>query len=426
MTLFIPMALLLTIVFSRLARERFRAIRSQLSRLNSYIQESVSGIAIIQLFGRQLAFSRKFNELSTEYLQRTLAQIRLFGAFMPFTELLSSMAIALILWYGGAQIIDKSLTIGELVAFLSYMRLFFQPLRELSQKYSIVQSALASAERIFDTLDTKRQLNDPPQPLQLDEVDGGIRFDDITFGYEAGKPVLENFTLAVVPGEILAVVGTTGSGKTTLVNLLLRFYDPQSGTIRIDNCDIRQMRLEDLRHLVGVILQDVVILKDTLLANIVMNSGRSRRQVEEILERTGMTRFVQRLPDGLDTELGEGARELSTGEKQLLSFARTLCRDPAILVFDEATASIDSETEDILEQAVASSFAGRTSIIIAHRLSTIRRADRIIVMENGRIVEQGSDAALLQTGGYYARLVELDLLVGAENASAAPLPPRKR
>ncbi|MEE4166365.1 MAG: ABC transporter ATP-binding protein [Desulfocapsaceae bacterium] len=409
MMIFVPLSLGITVVFAGLAREKFRAIRSQLSRLNSYIQESVSGITIIQLFGRQEAVKTHFSTLSHEYLQRTLRQIRLFAAFMPLTELLSSLAIGLILWYGGTQIIGRNLTIGELVAFLAYMRLFFQPLRELSQKYSIVQSALASAERIFNMLDKERLITETSAPVSLGRPEGRLVFDHLTFGYEENKPVLHDLSMTIEPGQTVAVVGTTGSGKTTLISLLMRFYNPQQGTISIDGVNINKMKLKELRTTIGVILQDVFILQDTLLANIVMDSGCSREYVLEVLEQTGMTRFLDLLPDGLNTIIGEGGHELSTGEKQLLSFARVLCRNPAILILDEATAFIDSVTEDILEQAIEDSFSGRTSIIIAHRLSTIRRADHIIVMDRGKIIERGTHAELIARSGRYAEMIRLDL-----------------
>jgi len=409
MTIFVPVSALVTILFARLARAGFRAIRRQLVRLNSFLQEAISGMTILQLFGREGKSLREFEDLSHGYLERTLSQIRLFGTFMPITEFMSSLATALILWYGGGEILRSRLTLGELVAFISYMRLFFQPLRELSQKYSIVQSAMASAERIFQLLDTGSRIAEPDRPIARPAViRGELRFDKVRFSYDQHQPVLHDLSLTLRPGQAVALVGTTGSGKTTLVNLLLRFYEPQAGSITIDGIDIARFALADLRTIVGVILQDVLILQDSLLANIVMNSGRSRQEVEAILARTGMARFVGRLPLGLDTLIGEGGHELSSGEKQLLAFARVLCRAPAILVLDEATAAIDTESENILEEAIADSFRGRTSLVIAHRLSTIRRADHIIAMRHGRIVEQGSHDELMAAGGYYAELVAMD------------------
>lgn len=409
MSIFVPLALIITILFARLARERFRAIRTQLARLNSFLSETISGIAIIQLFSRQDDNQNAFERLSKGYLDRTLSQIKLFGTFMPLTEFMSSAAIALILWYGGGEVLQNRLTLGELVAFISYMRLFFQPLRELSQKYSVVQSAMASAERIFHLLDMQSTISQRKTPARVKKLAGKLEFDNISFGYDPDNRVLHGVSLTLRPGQTVALVGTTGSGKTTLVNLLLRFYDPDEGTIRIDSVDTATLDLQELRTLVGVILQDVLILQDSLLANIVMDTGCPRERVEEILARTGMSRFVHKLPQGLDTLIGDGGMELSTGEKQLLSFARVLCRDPAILVLDEATAAIDTESENILEQAIADSFKGRTSLVIAHRLSTIRRADHIVVMDHGRILEQGSHEELIKRDGHYSFLVAMDL-----------------
>jgi ATP-binding cassette subfamily B multidrug efflux pump len=409
LSLFVPLALIITILFARLARERFRAIRTQLAKLNSFLSETLSGISIIQLFGRQESNRQTFENLSEGYLHRSLRQIKLFGTFMPLTEFMSSAAIAIILWYGGGEVLQQRLTLGELVAFISYMRLFFQPLRELAQKYSVVQSAMASAERIFQLLDTTSAITQPSQPAQIQTREGRLEFKNLYFGYEENNPILHDLSLSLYPGQTVALVGTTGSGKTTIVNLLLRFYDPQHGAIYIDDTDIATLDLQELRTMVGVILQDVFILQDSLFANIVMDTGRSREDIQTILNQTGMNRFVDKLPLGLDTVIGDGGMELSTGEKQLLSFARVLCRNPAILVLDEATAAIDTESENIIEQAIADSFKGRTSLVIAHRLSTIRRADHIVVMAHGEIVEQGSHEELLNRDGHYALLVAMDL-----------------
>ena len=409
MSIFVPISLFTTVVFAKLAREKFRAIRSQLAKINSFLSETLAGISILQIFNRQNHTSNQFDELNRGYLKRSLAQIRLFGAFMPITEFMGSAAVALILWYGGKEIIGEQLTVGELVAFLSYMRLFFQPLRELSQKFSIVQSAMASAERIFQLQDTKPQIEEQEKTVGKSTFNGEVTFENISFGYSHDEPVITDLTLTLPAGKTIALVGTTGSGKTTLVNLLLRFYDVDQGTISIDTVPLSEFSLKHLRSLVGVVLQDTLILQDSLLSNITMESGKSRSEIEHLMQKTGMQRFIDKLPDGLDTQIGDGGQELSTGEKQLLSFARILCRDPRVLILDEATAAIDTESENILEDAITDIFAGRTSLIIAHRLSTIRRADYIVVMQNGRIVEQGKHQELMDDKGRYYELVSLDL-----------------
>jgi len=414
MAIFVPLALISTLVFSRFAREQFRAIRSQMAKINAFLAESLAGVGVIQVFGAQERSARVYGDLTEQYLQRSFSQIRVFGAFMPLTELMGSAAIALIIWYGGGEVIRQSLTIGELAAFLAYMRLFFQPLRELSQKYSIVQSAMASAERIFQTLDSRStMLIDPSPPTGAPvAARGQIEFRRVRFGYLPGQPVLNGIDLTIAPGETVALVGSTGAGKSTLISLLVRFYDPIEGEVLIDGQDIRQLPLQVLRQQVGIIMQDIFIMPETVRANIVLDQPADEQRLIELIHSAGLDGFINRLPQGLDTRIGEGALNLSLGEKQLLSFARALYRNPAILVLDEATASIDTESENLLEQAIVAGFSDRTSLVIAHRLSTIRRVDRIVVMDQGRIVEQGSHEQLMATDSLYRRLVQMDLRTG--------------
>jgi len=409
MTIFLPISLGITVLFSRLARERFRAIRSQLARLNSFLQEAVSNMSIVQLYGREKKLTAEYTELASGYLLRTFAQIRLFGTFLPLTEFMGATAIALILWYGGSEVIRKTLTLGELVAFFSYMRLFFQPMRELSQKYSIVQSAMASAERIFELLDTRVTMQVIAPVHTPPSIIGAVQVEKVNFGYKNDEPVLQNLSLELPAGKISALVGTTGSGKSSLAALLVRFYDPQTGTIFLDGVDLRHYSLKTLRSAVGIIMQDVLILPDTVRENITAGSDLQEDELTRLMEQTGLNKLVDRLPDGLETIIGAGGVELSAGEKQLLSFVRVLARNPALLIFDEATAAIDTESENILETAVEQGFHDRTVLVIAHRLSTVRRADNILVMDHGRIVEQGSHDDLIYKNGVYKKLVELDL-----------------
>lgn len=411
--LFVPLAAMTTIFFSKLARNHFRDIRKQLSKLNSFIQETVSGINLVQIFGRTKNMEKDFAELNNDYLTKNLRQIKLFGTFMPITELMSSVAVAIILWYGGGEIIRSQLSLGELVAFLSYMRLFFQPLRELSQKYSIVQSALASAERIFNLLDNDSSEKEPEGRSSINHslIQGDLCFEKINFSYELNQPVLRDITFRAKEGETLAIVGPTGSGKSTLINLLLRFYEADDGIISFGGHPLRDISRTAIRQKVGVVMQEMLILQDSLFKNISLNTGKSEEEITTLMENAQLGDFIKRLPDGLNTLIGEGGRAISTGEKQLLAIARILCRNPSMLVLDEASSAIDSRTEEMLENTLEKGFKGKTVLIIAHRLSTVKRADRILVLEKGKIREQGTHAELLRNGGLYSRLLELDFMM---------------
>ena len=420
MSLLLPVILAATLWFSRLARSVFREIRTNLAKINAYLQEAVSGISLIQLFQREKDTERNFVNLNLAYFQATLHQIKIFGIFMPLLDILASTATAIIIWYGGVLILKGEMTIGILVAFISYMRLFFQPLRELSQKYSIVQSAMASAERIFQLLDTKSGLPVLQKPLALRPLTGSLEFRNVTFGYDPQKPVIQNLSMKVEPGETVAIVGATGSGKSTLVNLLERLYDPGFGRILLDGHDLRELDPQWLRKTVGLVMQEVYLMPGTIKENILLDSDMPEEKLAAVLRLAQLEELIKHLPQGIHTKIGEGHLDLSAGQRQLLALARIMVRDPEILVLDEATASVDSETEILVERAIDATLSQRTSIVIAHRLSTIRRADRIIVMERGRVIEEGTHEKLMADRGFYHRLQNLQYIDW--NPAEAPYP----
>ncbi len=422
LTLLLPLILANVLWFSRLARDVSRLIRTQLARINAFLQEAISGLTVIQLLHREEESSRRFSDLNDTYFTRTRHQIRLFAIFMPMIEIFSSLAIAMILWYGGGEIIRSRMSLGMLVAFLSYMRLFFQPVRELSQKYSIVQSALASAERIFQLLDNHARLPLATDPQQPAELVGEVRFKKITFGYHPDHPILHDFDLSIRSGETVAVVGATGAGKSTLINLLERFYDPDQGRVEIDGIDLRELDPVWLRNRVGLVMQEVLIVPGTIRDNILLDHSLPESALRRVVADAQLAELISELPQGLDTVVGEGGMGLSAGQRQLLALARILARDPRILVLDEATANVDSATEIRIEQAMAKTLANRTSIVIAHRLSTIRRAHRIVVIHRGRLAEEGDHESLMAANGRYRRLRESLM---AAQPPAAPEPARR-
>ena len=399
-SLVFPFLILSTVLFGRLARDVSRQIRTSLAGLNTFIQENVSGVSVLQLFGVQQDSINKYHILGEDYCQRVLRQIRIFGTFMPLIELLQSISLSLIIWYGGGEIIREHMTLGDLTAFISYIRLFFQPVRELSQKYSIVQSAMASAERIFHLMDLATADSSGIIPPH---IDGKIEFQGVSFSYEENFPVLRNLTFTVSLGETLAIVGATGAGKSTIINLIERFHAPDEGAILLDGMNLQQLSTEWLRQMIGFVPQDLFIIAGTIRENIVLDMEVSDEDLDRILDLSQLSSVVKDLPDGLQTRIGEGF-DLSRGQQQLMSLARVLARNPKILILDEATASVDSETEMLIDQALENMMSHRTCILIAHRLSTVRRADRILVMKRGEIVESGSHESLMTTNGHYFRL----------------------
>lgn len=409
LSIMLPLIVLFTILFSRLARDAFRKIRTNLARINSFIQESISGISVIHMFLQEKGTYKKFKELNLKYYGSNLLQIKIFAVFLPVIEILSSTALALIIWYGGRDILSGKISLGILVAFIAYMRLFFQPVRELSQKYSIIQSAMASAERIFHLLDIKEPVEHSGIKQPHDITDWSLRFNNISFSYEPGHPVIHDFSLNVPSGKTVAIVGATGSGKTTLINLLERFYNPDKGCITIHDRNIMDIEVHSLRRHVGLVMQDIFILPGSIKKNILLDTVLSEEKFLQILSDSQLKQFVDRLDMGIETIIGEGGIELSAGQKQLLSLARVLVRDPKILILDEATSNVDTQTEMFIEQAIMATLKNRTGIVIAHRLSTIRRASHIVVMEHGRIVEQGTHEELLEQKGVYHQMQNINL-----------------
>ncbi len=402
----IPLVYLMARVFRRRVRDAFRDIRLLLARLNSYLQEHLSGMRVVQLFAREPASAREFGHINEEHLQAHLRSVTIYALFFPAIEILTAIALALVLWYGGLRTLGGTLTIGVLAAFIQLTRRFFQPLQDLSEKFNLLQSAMASSERIFRLLNEPVTIAETDAPRTLAQpVRGDVRFESVWFRYnEDGPWVLSDVSFTARPGETVALVGHTGAGKTTIISLLLRFYEPTRGRITVDGVDIRELSFRELRGLVGYVQQDLFLFTGDILHNLALDAPRTEAEIRLAAERVGADRFVRRLPDGYRHVLGERGRSLSVGERQLLSFARALALDPRILILDEATSSVDAEAEAQIQQAVAQLMAGRTSLVVAHRLSTILHADQILVLHHGEIRERGTHRALLEADGLYARL----------------------
>lgn len=396
------------VYFQRAMRDNFRAIRVRLARINAYAAENISGMYIVQLFNRERRNFERFDEFNRDYLKENLRGMVYFFLFSSITIFLSSLAIALIIWYGGGRYLAGALTIGALVAYLQYVDRFFLPVRDLAEKYNILQSAMASSERIFRILDEPIAIQDPVSPKSMATIRGEIEFKDVWFAYNSDEWVLKGISFKIRPGERVAFVGATGAGKTSLISLISRFYDVQKGSITVDGIDVRDVLQKDLRQHVGAVLQDPFIFSGTIASNIRMHEEHiTDEQIRQAAEYVNAAHFIEQLPHTYKEEVRERGAGLSVGQKQLLAFARAIAFNPEILlILDEATSSVDTETEVLIQDALNKLMMNRTSIIIAHRLSTIRNVDRIIVMHKGRIVEEGSHEQLLQRQGMYKRLYE--------------------
>lgn len=405
----LPLLFYATFVFKAKVRVSFLEVRDQIARLNSFVQEHINGMSIVQLFNREGQEKEKFESINRNHKKAYLDTIFYFAIFWPLVEVIASLAMALVIWYGGGRALMDQVTFGILLAFVQYVRDFFRPIRGLSEKFNTLQSALASSERIFNVLDTENEITDPEEPVTLENPKGHIRFENVHFGYNEEEMVLNDISFEARPGETVAFVGATGAGKSTIINLLLRYYDINSGTITMDGVDIRKLGVEDLRSNFGLVLQDNALFSGSVMENITLgNPAISREEVLKTARKVEANRFIDRLPGGFDYELSERGKSLSMGQRQLICFIRAMVYDPNILILDEATSNVDSETEDMVNKSFERLMEGRTSIVIAHRLSTIQGADKILVMHKGQIREQGTHQELLmKKEGIYRKLYEL-------------------
>ena len=439
----LPPMVIATEVFRRKMRRAYRETRRQVGRLNAFLQEHVSGMSVVQIFGREPEEQRRFEAVNGDHRDAQIQTVHYYALFYPVVDIIASVALGLVIWFGGTEAMREAVTVGTLIAFVQYVRMFFEPVRNLSDQLNAIQAAFAASERVFDLLDDDQSLAEPSRPAHFDggRATGRIAFDDVWFAYERlpaeegpGTPgaegqgdgetappqslvpspqspewnwVLRGVSFVAEPGETLALVGATGSGKSTVLSLLLRFYEPQRGRVTIDGVDVKDLPLSELRRQVGLVLQDVFLFSGSIEENVTLGADVEHERVVGAARLVGADRFIDRLPEGYGSDVGERGATLSLGQRQLLSFVRTLLYDPAVLVLDEATSSVDTETEEAVQRAVDVLMDGRTALVVAHRLSTVQHAETILVLHKGEVRERGDHQGLLAQGGLYRRLYEL-------------------
>ncbi|MDE2769417.1 MAG: ABC transporter ATP-binding protein [Chloroflexota bacterium] len=419
-----PLMLLSGVVFARVAQAAYRVMRTRTSTLNGVLAESILGMRVIQAFTREEVNARRFDEVNHAQAQSQMRAMTVTSSAEPAVEVFTAISTGLVLWLGGSFVLDGSdtVTLGVVTAFVLYIERFFGPVQELATRWGAIQAAMTSAERVFEILDTDETMHDESDAREMPRVRGEVRFERVSFAYEAGRPVLHEADIVANPGDRIALVGATGAGKTTIINLLLRFYDASSGSVRIDGHDVRRVSQVSLRRQVGLVLQEPFLFSGSIHDNIAYGrADATREEVIEVAKAVRLHDFVDSLPFGYDTPIEERGGGLSTGQRQLVSFARALLSDPRVLVLDEATSSVDTQTEGVIQDAMETMMRGRTSFVIAHRLSTVRDATEVLVLDQGRIVERGTHAQLLATAGLYYNLYTLGLSTGGEDIDSAAL-----
>ncbi len=407
----LPLIVLTTMAFRRAVRESYRRIRVAIARINAYLQEHITGMTVLQLFNCEARSFEEFKKINQAHMEAYKDSILAYGLFYPTVELLGVVAVAIILYLSGGMTLKGTVTVGTAIAFIQYSQRFFRPIQDLSDKYNILQAAMASSERIFKLLDAPVTITDPAgaeRAVPLPKPQGRVEFHEVSFAYQADHRVVENVSFSIKPGETVAVVGHTGAGKTTLTSLLLRFYEVQEGQVLFDGIDIRDLRLRNLRKNFGMVLQDPFLFSGTIASNIRLGTdGITDAQVREAARHVNILEFIESLPRGFDEPVKERGATLSVGQKQLLSFARALAHNPGVLILDEATSSVDPETEHLIREGLRRLLENRTALVIAHRLSTIQNASKIVVMHKGRVREVGTHQELLQRQGIYFKLYQL-------------------